>query len=51
MNPKGFDTGPEDGDFGPRTRTAVILAQCYGLPSTNQEGVVSALLLGSSMAD
>lgn len=51
LNRQGFDAGPEDGDFGPRTRAAVIRAQSHGVPSTNQEGVVGALTWGSTIAD
>ncbi len=51
LNLQGFDAGPEDGDFEPRTRAAVIRSQRSGVPVSNQEGVLGPLTWGSSIAD
>jgi peptidoglycan hydrolase-like protein with peptidoglycan-binding domain len=51
LNGKGFDAGPEDGNFGPRTKGAVRRAQSAGVPDTNQAGVVGPLTWGGAIAD
>jgi peptidoglycan hydrolase-like protein with peptidoglycan-binding domain len=51
LNRQGFAAGPEDGDFGPLTRGAVIRLQSVGSPSSNREGVLGPLTWGSAIAD
>lgn len=51
LNRQGFDAGPEEGIFGPRTKAAVIRSQSSGVPVSNQAGVLGPLTWGSSIAE
>ena len=46
LKSKGFYNGEIDGDFGPKTHTAVVKAQTIGDIETNTEGVVGPITFG-----
>lgn len=52
LKSKAFDPGAVDGNFGAKTKAAVIKYQTPGAEkSTNTEGVVGPLIWGSLLAD